>query len=424
MKDNSQLGEIGVKNKFLLVLSVVILLSFPNVNFGQAPDLGTSSSFALFTSSGAFGNIGNTNINGNIGTNLGDTSGFVPATVVGNIYVVDSTSAQVATDVDTAYNQLGRIKYDSVIGDTMGKGQVLNAKAYYLGGASVLLGNLILDGQDNPDALFIFKINGALSTYSLSNIILINSASLYNVYWRIDGAFSLGDSSVFRGTIIANGAISLLDSSSLLGRGLTRAGAISLHNNNVGTTSNPLPLPITLVSFNAKKCNVNSCVKLTWQTASESNSANFLIERSINGINFNSIGERNAAGNSSQLRSYLFTDEEPAEGINYYRLNQFDLNGLHKYSPVEAVSISDVVLPVSIYPNPFTVSVDISINVVSQIQNCELKIYNVLGAEVLNTVMTEQITTLETSNLPSGNYFYNVISNGKTIQSGKLISQR
>src|ERR1035437_10122769 len=133
-----------MKNKFLLVIIVVTLLSFPKVNLGQAPDLRTCSGFALFTSSGAFDNIGATNINGNIGTNLGDTSGFVPATVVGNIYVVNPTSAQAATDVDTVYNQLSRIKCDSVIGDTIGKGQVLTAKVYYLGGASVLLGNLIL----------------------------------------------------------------------------------------------------------------------------------------------------------------------------------------------------------------------------------------------------------------------------------------
>ena len=78
---------------------------------------------------------------------------------------------------------------------------------------------------------------------------------------------------------------------------------------------------------------------------------------------------------------------------------------------------------VTIYPNPFNTSTTIMINDASQIKNCELKMYNVLGAEVMNTTITKQVTTLETNNLPSGMYFYQVIGNDKTIQTGKLIAQ-
>jgi hypothetical protein len=63
------------------------------------------------------------------------------------------------------------------------------------------------------------------------------------------------------------------------------------------------------------------------------------------------------------------------------------------------------------------------LNDASQINNCELRIYNVLGSEVMHTSVTKQATVLETSNFPSGIYFYKVIGNDKTIQSGKLISQ-
>jgi hypothetical protein len=52
-----------------------------------------------------------------------------------------------------------------------------------------------------------------------------------------------------------------------------------------------------------------------------------------------------------------------------------------------------------------------------------MKIYNVLGAEVMNTTLTKQLTTLETSNLPSGIYFYKITGKNKIIQSGRLISQ-
>ena len=62
---------------------------------------------------------------------------------------------------------------------------------------------------------------------------------LCNIYWLINGAFSLGAGSVFRGTVIAHDAISLLDGSSLFGRGLSVAGAITLSNNVVSISVSP-----------------------------------------------------------------------------------------------------------------------------------------------------------------------------------------
>ncbi|HXU26477.1 MAG TPA: ice-binding family protein, partial [Bacteroidia bacterium] len=78
---------------------------------------------------------------------------------------------------------------------------------------------------------------------------------------------------------------------------------------------------------------------------------------------------------------------------------------------------------VTIYPNPFNTS--ISINNISQSNNIELKIYNVLGAEIMSKIITIQSTTLETSNLSTGIYYYKILDNtNKVIQSGKLIAQQ
>jgi len=79
---------------------------------------------------------------------------------------------------------------------------------------------------------------------------------------------------------------------------------------------------------------------------------------------------------------------------------------------------------VVIYPNPFTSSINIMIKDASQINKAELRIYDVLGKEVINTIITKQITTLNTISLPSGIYLYKVIGNNKNIQSGKLVSQQ
>jgi len=79
---------------------------------------------------------------------------------------------------------------------------------------------------------------------------------------------------------------------------------------------------------------------------------------------------------------------------------------------------------VTIYPNPFISSIDIRINDASEMINYELKIYNILGEEVINTRLTKDITTLKTNNLPSGIYMYEVNNNNKTIQTGKLLSKQ
>lgn len=226
--------------KLYHIILTGIVLIMPKINYGQAPNLGATSNFALFTAAGAFNNVGaSTVVTGDVGTNVGAFNAFPPGVLIGQIHVSDPVSVQAATDVETAYNDLSAVTCDSVIGTTLGNGQILPPNIYCLGAASTINGSLILDGLGDPNALFIFKINGALSTSTLASVVLINAASLCNVYWQVNGAFDLGDSSVFRGTLIANGAISLLEASSLFGRGLSRAGAISTHNNVVSISSLP-----------------------------------------------------------------------------------------------------------------------------------------------------------------------------------------
>ncbi|MCB0535254.1 MAG: DUF3494 domain-containing protein, partial [Saprospiraceae bacterium] len=177
---------------------------------------------------------------GDIGTNVGAFAGFPPGIVAGTIHVTDPVSVQAATDVEFAYSSFAPISCDLVIGTTLGNNQVLSPAVYCLGAASSLNGDLILDGQCDPNALFILKIDGALSTTSFSNVILTNSASACNIYWQINGAVALGESSTFKGTIVANGAISFLEGASLEGRALSRSGAVNMHNNTVDLNSQPM----------------------------------------------------------------------------------------------------------------------------------------------------------------------------------------
>jgi len=218
----------------LLNLLCIILLFFPKINFGQtAPNLGTTSGFALFTAAGAFTNTGASVVIGDIGSFTSSPTGFpIPGTVVGTIYNVGApilTSA--AADVAVAYSDL--TQGGAVIGVGLGNGQILIPGVYQTGAASTLNGNITLDGGGDPNALFIIRIGGAFAAAASSTVTLTGSASLCNVYWQIGGQFDLADGSVFRGTAIVDGPIHLLGSSSLQGRGLSKAGAISLVDNVV-----------------------------------------------------------------------------------------------------------------------------------------------------------------------------------------------
>lgn len=97
---------------------------------------------------------------------------------------------------------------------------------------------------------------------------------------------------------------------------------------------------------------------------------------------------------------------------------------LESVSSIATFNNGNTTKAVHVFPNPFTTSINAIINNESNIISCELKIYNVLGVEVISTTTTKQIANIETAKLQKGVYFYTVIVNDMVIQSGKLISHQ
>ena len=98
-----------------------------------------------------------------------------------------------------------------------------------------LTGTVVLDGEDNPDAVFIFQVDAALNTAASSQVSLINGATADNVYWQVEGAAGTGANSIFAGNILAAGAITLGDSTHLTGVALT-PGTVTLATNTIEFT--------------------------------------------------------------------------------------------------------------------------------------------------------------------------------------------
>ena len=110
------------------------------------------------------------------------------------------------------------------------------------------------------------------------------------------------------------------------------------------------PLPVQLTAFTAQAAGP-AAVALAWTTASELNSAYFEVERSLDGVGYQKVGEVAAAGSSLSVRRYAYRDDNAPTGLLYYRLRQVDLDGLSAYSLVRTVTLTGAG-NLSLYPNP------------------------------------------------------------------------
>jgi fibronectin-binding autotransporter adhesin len=119
---------------------------------------------------------------------------------------------------------------------------------------------------------------------------------------------------------------------------------------------NPLtglaPLPVSLLSFTAAR--QGPAVRVAWATASEQNSAYFLVQRSADGRTFSDVEKVAALGTSFSRHNYATLDATPLAGLSYYRLRQVDADGTNAYSAVVAVRFDGqfAAPALAVYPNP------------------------------------------------------------------------
>ncbi len=219
-----------VRNSSVLVtFALLISLQGPS----RADVLGTATDFAVLAGS-TVTNTGPTVVFGNVGVWAGSSiTGFPRGLVLGGtIHVTDGVAQQAQSDVTTAYNALASMAPDqNLSGQDLG-GLTLTPGVYRYSAAAQLTGTLTLDGQGDPDALFVFQIVSALTTASNSMVTLINGASSCNVYWQVGSSAVLNTDTTFQGNILALTSISLKTGTTILdGRALARNGAVTLETN-------------------------------------------------------------------------------------------------------------------------------------------------------------------------------------------------
>jgi hypothetical protein len=228
-------------------LSSAVSAAFEVLTSGPAgPALGRAASYSV---------LGTATTNGGVSTISGDlgayptvsVTGFPDGTVQGDTHAGDETAAAAEADLAAAYaDALSRTPdtefADDLIGVTFTPGVHHTGAALELSAGGILT----LDAEGDPNAVFIFQVNGALNTAASSSVQLINGAQASNVYWQVNGAAGTGAKSSFSGTILAAGAITLGEGSTLIGRALS-SGAVTLASNTIRFTEE---LPPTIAVDN------------------------------------------------------------------------------------------------------------------------------------------------------------------------------
>lgn len=231
----------------------------------------------------------------------------------------------------------------------------------------------------------IYK-DGALISSSEKSWNTINTSDVFRLGTHTDGV-----------TTLFNGVI---DDLKIYNYVLTDNQILSLYSNNT--------LPVNLVSFTAKA--QNNAAILNWKTAQEVNNKQFIVYRKGAEGEFTTIGTKQGAGTVATPQSYVFYDNSPLNGINYYKLVQVDNDGKTTDLGIKTLTLNLTPYTVSLYPNPTTNQVNISF---TQGTFHSAKLVNVNG-QVLQTATigkTQQTVTFSLSNYPNGLYFIQLQGN-------------
>jgi hypothetical protein len=144
------------------------------------------------------------------------------------------------------------------------------------------------------------------------------------------------------------------------------------------------PAPVEFIAVDAKS-NISG-ILVSWSTAVEVNNHHFVVERSINGTNFEEIGTIKGKGNSTDISSYSFLDKAELHGQVYYRIRQVDTDGQSSYSTTVSVN-SESANRLMVYPVPAKQGQPINFKLENYSGKLTVKIYSMLGALVHSEII-------------------------------------
>lgn len=201
-------------------------------------------------------------------------------------------------------------------------------------------------------------------------------------------------------------------------RGASRFGAC-----DAGAFEFAGTLPVTITNFSVKPD--GNSAKIEWTTASELNNSHFIISRSTDGRSFVKIDSVTTKGNGNGLNKYFAYDRRPANGVNYYKLVQFDTDGTATEIGIKDFSFGINNSQLMVYPNP-TVDGKITVIIPSELdgQNKQISLINIVGKVVkkVDVNSTTQSYVFDLTGTPQGVYFISVNAGDKKFLSKIIVN--
>jgi len=178
--------------------------------------------------------VGLTTVTGDLGVWPGTAvTGFGPGVVTGTIYAGVAPADAAQSSLTAAYNDAAGRPADATVAGNLG-GRTLNPGVYKSTSTlGISSGELTLDALGDSNGVFIFQIASALTVTSGRQVILSGGAQAENVFWQVGSSATLGTTSNFAGTILAQASVALKTGATLNGRALARDGAVTLESNIV-----------------------------------------------------------------------------------------------------------------------------------------------------------------------------------------------
>lgn len=200
----------------------------------QTVTLGSAGAYSVLAGA-SVANTGTTTLSGRVGVSPGTVlTGFPPGLSSGGAHVNDAAARQAQVDLATAYGDAAaRTPTASLAGDLGGR--TLTAGVYAAATALSLSGTLLLDGQGNPNGVFILQVDSDLTTAPGSAVRVINGAQVSRVFWQVSDDVSLGAASAFTGTLLGQGSVTIGNGTGLIGRALSLSGTVALNTATLTT---------------------------------------------------------------------------------------------------------------------------------------------------------------------------------------------
>lgn len=199
-------------------------------------DLGTASTYAVLSGASVGNTVSppagpHTTLRGDLGVKVAtQPTGFPPGVVTGTSRIGTPAAAAAHADLVTAYTEVKDRAGGAALAGALAGATVLPG-LHTIAGAASNTTTLTLDGGGNPNAVFVFQINGAMAFAAGSHVVLTNGARASRVFWQVNGAGAVGANADFAGTLMAMDAVAMGAGTMVNGRAFARNGALTLDAN-------------------------------------------------------------------------------------------------------------------------------------------------------------------------------------------------